>query len=122
MVKILRHTVTILRRTITLEEQETFKPEGTKVLFTLECRRIFNESMDMLNIDTHKHYSITTGEPDKLSIDFHYLLHIDNIVLTLYIAPLTFEKGDWRREESALLSSIEKSGYVLRRWDGFQFL
>jgi hypothetical protein len=50
------------RRTITLEEHETFKREVIEELFTLESRRIFNESMDMLNIDTNKQaVTITTG-------------------------------------------------------------
>ena len=52
------------RRTITLEEQETFKPEVIEALFTLESRQIFYESMDMLNIDRQKRlldHSITTG-------------------------------------------------------------
>jgi hypothetical protein len=50
------------RSTITLEEHETLKSEVTEVLFTLESRRIFPESMDMLNIDRQTSgYSITTG-------------------------------------------------------------
>jgi hypothetical protein len=54
------------RRTITIEEHETFKPEVMEVLFTLESRRIFNESINMLNIDTDKQ-AVIRPQPDKIS-------------------------------------------------------
>jgi hypothetical protein len=48
---------------------ETFNPEVTEVLFTLESRQIFNESMNMLNIDTD--IAVTRSQQDKILIDFN---------------------------------------------------